>query len=68
MISRNLSKRVERLETRSGINREPTVLDIDFVSTNGRVVDRRQIVCGGDRAAGDRRTRPSPVSTKMHTG
>ena len=66
MISRNLSRRIERLETRSGINRAPTVLDIDFVSTDGRVVDRLQIVCGGIRTAADRGTRPLPVTTTAH--
>jgi hypothetical protein len=66
MISRNLSRRIERLETRSGVNRDPTVLNIDFVSTDGLVVDRRTFVCGGARTLAGGGTRPSPVSTKAH--
>jgi len=59
MISRNLTRRLERLESRiHPIVGEPTIMTIEFVDKDLNVVDRLDITLAAPALHAGRRTRP----------
>jgi hypothetical protein len=60
VIGRTLSRRLERLELLSRIASTPLVINVQFVSSDGLLVDRLTIVCSGPEQPHPP-TRPSTV-------
>ena len=46
MTTRSLSRRLERLERRCALIRDPLVIEVVFVDRHGRIVDRLRLGCG----------------------
>ena len=46
MITRSLSRRLERLERRCALIRDALVINVLFVDPDGRIVDRLRLGCG----------------------
>ncbi len=46
MITRSLWRRLERLEHRCALIRDPLVINVVFVDPDGRIVDRLRLGCG----------------------
>ena len=57
IISRNLSKRVQKLETRLIPTEEPRVVHIVYVSPDGTRTDGPRITCAASPSTPDQRTR-----------
>ena len=50
MITRSLSRRLERLETRCALIRDPLVININFIAPDGRIAKQLRFTCGDDTA------------------
>jgi hypothetical protein len=51
-MTRNLSRRLKRIEDRVNPTGEPLVIEVAFVSATGLVVNRRSFTCNGNPRVG----------------